>query len=363
MNEELKAYEKAIKRTHCFGWTPKYEESFYTNISKGLIIQLIIKCFEKLDWDILFIDDSSVEAKRKNTWDRWTEKITVTYENKDITVRSVSLGNEMWDAGKNSLRVKLFIRTFKELHKELEKNELEELKQAFEKEISGDNYKFPETLPEPHEWKEPNFSLAVAGGVISAVSLGYLMALAVVEGLYVILIFELAIGFILGILLKYLIRFSNYTNYRKLKYILIGMIFISLISNQYFQLHILAARRAFTPTLPLFYQFIKYKFELGLTIEEINTGQIGLIIGCILQFIVIFYFSMLSTEHYLSSFILERIPVEVRDFAYYHFIKGKTEDQARIELAKKGWDNPNIQDEVFESVGAFSDSIELSRME
>ena len=60
---------------------------------------------------------------------------------------------------------------------------------------------------------------------------------------------------------------------------------------------------------------------------------------------------------------MERIPPEVVDFAYYHFVKEKTEHQVRSELSKMGWTDTQDQDEVFESIGAIAGATELNRME
>ena len=55
--------------------------------------------------------------------------------------------------------------------------------------------------------------------------------------------------------------------------------------------------------------------------------------------------------------------MEVVNFAYYHFVKEKTEDQVRAELTKMGWIKTQDQDEVFESIGALQGATEFRRME
>jgi hypothetical protein len=55
--------------------------------------------------------------------------------------------------------------------------------------------------------------------------------------------------------------------------------------------------------------------------------------------------------------------MEVVDFAFYHFVKEKTEDQVRTELSKMGWTEEQDQDEVFESISAVQGATELNRME
>lgn len=154
MNEELKKYESTIKKKHSFNWTPKFEEEFRTDLSKTVLVPIVIKTFEKLEWDLVFRDEISAEAKRKGDWDRWTEKISVTYEYGKVKVKSVSLGNEMWDNGRNSKRVRLFKYAFQQTEKEFDKEALKELEKEVERKNNWDDYEIPESLPLPQKRKK-----------------------------------------------------------------------------------------------------------------------------------------------------------------------------------------------------------------
>ncbi len=105
MEEKYKQYEKTIKKKHSFAWTPKYASEVYQ-------------------------DDKSIEAKRSEKslgTERWTEGITATFDYGKIQVKSVTLGNEMWDVGRNSKRVQLFIYAFQEIEKSFDREELQNL--------------------------------------------------------------------------------------------------------------------------------------------------------------------------------------------------------------------------------------------
>jgi hypothetical protein len=117
MEESFKNFEETIKKKHSINFTPKYKEEFKTPVNEILFIGIAEKTFEKLDWDIVYKDDHHIEAKRKEAgWanERWTEVITATYKDGTVSVKSESLGNEIWDVGKNSKRVKLFIYAYQE---------------------------------------------------------------------------------------------------------------------------------------------------------------------------------------------------------------------------------------------------------
>ncbi|MEG0187812.1 MAG: hypothetical protein RR668_04050, partial [Algoriella sp.] len=82
---------------------------------------------------------------------------------------------------------------------------------------------------------------------------------------------------------------------------------------------------------------MKIKLEQGLIIKSLNVGSIGLIISWILQLGLTFIFGYLNLTRFLISYVVKRIPTEVIDFAFFHFIKGKTEQQVRAELASLNW--------------------------
>jgi hypothetical protein len=358
MTEELKQYEKSIKRKHSFAWTPKFEEEFFTNLNKTLVVAIAVKTFEKLEWDIVYQDDESVEAKRKK-WNQWTEKITVSYNYGKVKVKSVSLGNEMWDVGRNSLRAKLFIHAFAEVEKEFDKESLANLEKEVERTNNLDDYVIPSELPQPKERKAPNMWIFMAGVTVISLLLGYALAFLSVEVTYVIFLFEILIGLALAFAFKHLIKLSNYTDFSKLRLILIGAIIIVYASNQYFQYQIITAKFADFPIG--FFEFMKIRFEQGFQVESLNTGWFGYIVVWIIQLVLTYWISMFGFARSLIKFQIERIPPEVTNFAYYHFVKGKTEEQVRTELSNMGWSEKLDQDEVFESIGALQGATELNR--
>ncbi|TFV95644.1 hypothetical protein E4S40_05330 [Algoriphagus kandeliae] len=361
MTEDLKQYEKSIKKKHSFSWTPKFEEEIRTDLNKTVIIPIVVKTFEKLGWDLIYQEETIAEAKRKGDWNRWTEKIAVSFDYGKLTIKSVSLGNEMWDNGRNSKRVKLFIHAFKEIEKEYDREALAELEQEVEKTNNWDDYEIPESLPQPKTRKKPQFSIPIVGGIITALLLGFIVAFLSVEGIYIIGLFEVGVAIAMGFILKQLIKISNYTFYDNLHYLLIGMILITYISNQYFQYQIILNQNNFQPFS--FWEFMQARFEVGLTIKQLNTGWIGLLISWVLQLVITYFVGILRLSSSLISYSLERVPMEVVDFAYYHFVKEKTEDQVREELSKMGWTEKQDQEEVFEAIGAMQGATEMNRME
>ncbi|KFF12736.1 hypothetical protein IW15_08040 [Chryseobacterium soli] len=363
MEESFKNFERTIKKKHSINFTPKYKEEFKTSVNKTLFIGIAEKTFEKLDWDLIYKDDHHIEAKRKEAgWisPRWTEIITATYKNGTVLVKSESLGNETWDAGKNSKRVKLFIYAYQEVLKTFDKQSLQELENEIERRNNWDYYIIPETLPKPTPTKVPDITLPIIGGLCLSLILGFILAFLSLKGIYIIMLFEFLVATAITFVMKYLIKFSNYTDVNKLQYLLGAMIILIYVLNQYFQYELILN----TNNLERigFLNFLQIRFSHGFIVNKINLGWIGWIISWLLQLGLTGFFVYLRIIAVLTKYIIERVPIEVVDFAYYHVVKEKSEQEVRSELSKKGWSDKQNQDEVLEAIGGLHAAKELNRI-
>ena len=361
MKEEYREYEKKIKKVHRFAWTPAYEESIRIDIKQSQAIPLVIKTFEELGWPIVYADEKTVEAKReRDTW-QWGNKITVTYEPGKLRIKSVSLGNEFWDLGRNSKRVKLFIYVFNRLAQSHNRESLDKLEKETRAKNNWDDYQIPEKLPQPPDNKKPSIVIPLFSGLITALLLGYILALITVKGTYYFGILEFVVAIIISYVLKYSIKLSNFTDFQKLHYILMATVFLTYFLNLFFQYQIKVYQYNYEAIG--FFNFIKWKLETGLILDNINLGWIGWILAWGFQLFFTYYIALMKLSVDLSNYRMSRVPQEVIDFAYYHFVKGKNETQVREELAEKGWKSRQSQDEVIEALVAIQDLMEINRME
>src|SRR5690606_4681203 len=183
------------------------------------------------------------------------------------------LGNELWDNGRNSKRVHLFIHVFQDIEKNYNREELKELEKQQESKENWDDYQIPTELPKPNPIRKSNIVFPMLIAVISALILAFLIAKISLTGKYIIFLFEFLIGLGLAFSLKIGIKLGNFTDFNKLRNILIGSIVIFFIGNQIFQYNIIFAENNFERIK--FFEFLKLRLQQGLTIKSLNVGAIG----------------------------------------------------------------------------------------
>lgn len=362
MNPELKEIEKQIKKTHKFAFTPKYKTEFHTQLSGKAFFAITNQAFEKLEWDIIYVDEHSIEAKRKTKslgMTQYTESIIVSYNYGNVAVKSESLGNEMWDNGRNSKRVHLFIQVIQDIERNYNREELRQLEKEQESKDNWDDYKIPTELPKPKAIRKPNIIFPILIAIVSSIILAFILAKISLTGRYIIVLFEFLVGLSLAFSLKLGIKLGNFTNFNKLINILICSILIVFIGNQIFQYNIILTESNFERIG--FFEFLKLRLQQGLTIKSLNVGSVGLIISWIIQLGLTFVFGYLNLTRFLISYVIKRIPTEVIDFTFFHFVKGKDEHQVRTELAFLGWTNEQNQNEVFEAINGIQENNEMNR--
>ncbi len=360
MDKKFQDFEDSIKGKHSFRFTPKYQESFSVHLKSRIFVEIAIKTIEALDWDLVYQDDKQLEAKRKGDFRGWSHGITIKIDAfGKVDVKSVSLGNEMWDMGSNSKRVKLFIYAFNESLKTFDESQLSEMEKEVEKKDNWDDYKIPESLPPPKKYSKPNIFIPIIGISLMSVLLAYIIALLSLVGLYVIGLFEVGVGIILGYSFKFLMKLGNYTDWKKINYVLIVSILMVYILNQFFQYQLILSRNNFEPIG--FLAFMKLKLDHGLIHKSSNFGSIGLIISWIVQLGLTYLIGYLRTMSALLKIKIKSVPIEVVDFVMYHSIKGKKEISLRQELSNMGWKTELEQNMVFDALDAIYKGLQMNR--
>lgn len=360
METNWKEIEKQIKRTHHFAWSPKHIETTKTDLKPRLAIHLVEQTFEQLGWELVHLAQNEAEAYYLDGFGFRREKVSIqvrTYG--EVEVKSESSGNEMWDLGRNSKRVRLFIHAFQQLAEQQDANSLQALKTAVEEKDSWANYEEPESFPTPPDQTESNSVWAVALGVLAAIVLSAIWARFTVQGMYIILLYEFLIALALAKTLAFGFRKGNFTHFVGVQWILAGCTMLVAGLYQYFQyLFVVGSGELLALSL---WDLLNERFSQGLLIEGINLGAPGLMILLAVQPVLIYLIALAFVSKSHIRLLIDRVPMEVVDYTYFQIMQGKNETQVRSELSKKGWKDKGLQDMVFEAMGAISEAMELNR--
>ncbi|WP_298757128.1 hypothetical protein [uncultured Psychroserpens sp.] len=322
---------------------------------------MIIEVLGELEWQIVYHDEKSIEAKCKGNYTKLVGKLTIKKVNSSrIQVNSKSLEGGFWDFGKNSKRTGLFIALFKKLEQEYQSNgKLVELENEYNKQNNWEDYEIPKELPKPKKRIKPTIQVAFIGGLIIAIGIGLLVGYLSYEFTYYIFLFEVGIGFLFGYLFSEILKKSNIMDFNKVKIMTIAFIFIIFLVNQYFQYYLIISKHNIADLS--FLEFKKQMLNEGFKIDTHNTGWIGFIIIWVLQLVIPYLISIFKISTSLMNYSIKKIPEQVLEYTIFLFQKDKNESEVRAELAQKGWNKKSDQDDVMEAISSIVGFNELNR--
>ena len=294
MKKVFKTHERSIKKQHHFGWKLNHEESCRTDLNQKEFIAITLATLQELDWVVVYYDDKVVEAKTPAKGWNWAYKIIMTYEHGKIRVHSASSNDTLWDKGINSKRVRLFIYAFQATVKATDKETLANLTQEIESNNNWEAYEIPTTLPTPKERPKSQLWMVLLGSLVVALGLGFIIAFLSVQWTYYIFLYEVVTGALLGGALGFLIKKSHYTNLSVLKGVLFGATLAIFLFNQYFNYSLLIGQKGM-PAVE-FMTYFQARLEIGLQIDTLDLGTIGLIISWLFQIGLTYYICLLYTS-------------------------------------------------------------------
>lgn len=82
------------------------------NLTKNQFTFTAIEISEKLNWQLLEINDDELIFETTNTLNTWNEKIYFTIEKEAVYLTSLSNGNQIYDRGRNKKNIDLFLESF-----------------------------------------------------------------------------------------------------------------------------------------------------------------------------------------------------------------------------------------------------------
>lgn len=174
------------------------------------------------------------------------------------------------------------------------------------------------------------------------------MAYLTVQFTHIIIIYEVAAGIGMGYFFSQILKKANFKDFTTIQFIIGGMVAVIFLTNQYTQFQLILADNNY---LELdFLKFMKARWESGLTIENLKTGWIGLVLSWAIQLFFIYQIAMFKVSLIIAKYIIDKIPGQVMEYTIYLFEMEKSESEVRAALALKGWNKKTDQDAVFEAL-------------
>lgn len=353
MKQEYKDFQKSIRKTHKFGFTLKFEETFYSGVEDEISYRIVEEAISALDWELLYEGENEITAIKPKGWFSARHEVTITFHLGSVNVKSISTGSEMWDNGGNSRCVKLFIHVFKDIEKAYDAEKQKEVKQQLEDERNWVGYKVPEMLPPAPLREKPTILLPVLGALFSSVTVGILLAVSHYNLKHILILYEILAGIAVGYVLSWTMKWSNYINFRAYQFLMAFASIFTLFVSEYF-LYRMRIRHVVDALT--FFERLGYRVDLGISVGGLSLGPIGLIASWIFLVIGCYFVAFYVVAMAQSKYLIERVPPEVTKYAvYYLYHLEMPEAEVRAELAQKGWKKEVDQDEVFIAIAMIAD--------
>ncbi|MCV9389088.1 hypothetical protein [Reichenbachiella ulvae] len=338
-----------------FGWTPRHEESINLNVPEGSFGAIVEEVANRLCWDLIQLDQNFALVKRRLD-DSWTEDIMVESKGNGLwKIKSSTIGSQMLDMGRNSKRAKLFAHVIEEVIQEKGEEGLKQLTEQHNRRVNMDDYVVPDSLPNPPEYSHPNAMLLFGYSIMTILLFSAIFGL-ITQFLYIIMLFESLVALGVAYVLYDGMKRSNYFDHNQATMILVTIGIV--IGSQYVQyLWILNKYNILDAS---FFDFIIARIDHGFHFRKINTGWVGWLVVYALQLLIIYFFGYFYLIKLILKYVSERVPVEVKEFAHYQVIKGKSEVGLEKELAKMGWSDPVHIQMVKDAIGAEYDAVEIN---
>jgi rhomboid protease GluP len=110
-----------------FGIPPKYIQEYnLDNLDKeNFLVYAIETVSTILEWNVSFVSETGFVAYTNFSWSSWSEKVTVTINDKTASIKSECTGAQIIDWNKNKRNVKELISIIEDLRKGMTQLEVE----------------------------------------------------------------------------------------------------------------------------------------------------------------------------------------------------------------------------------------------
>jgi rhomboid protease GluP len=135
-----------------FGISPRYSETqTFENSLPTEILLLALEALKAQGWEVGFISSSRLVAYSSMSMNSWSEKITVTLNNRELTIQSECTSNQVLDWGKNKKNTAAFFKSFYEIRATLSVEDIQEKLKTVEFSKSEDGSPAEESFETGHD--------------------------------------------------------------------------------------------------------------------------------------------------------------------------------------------------------------------
>ncbi len=355
MRKEFKEFEKSLKKKSSLGLDPKFQDEFKTNLSRVVAIEIATRVINELGWELKYRDFEQCNASTYNEdLGPHTHQLSIIYKDGQLSVLSKSTRG-IWDNGRNSKFLRLFIYAFKVLERELETETINELHNSLTREENMEDYVLPESLPDPPRIKKRITSLFWFGIIIVSAMGGVLSGTIIRSLTHALILHELLWALLLSFLFVKLIKLTQVFNFDYTTWATYVISIATVFFSEFSEYIILSLE--FQENF-MFVDFINAKLDLGFKINNINTGMWGWLILWVAQPVLVGYLIRLFYVDRVLIYLANRVSMEVIEFVSYWSVKDVLEEKIRRELSSRGWSDKEQQDHA---IRAYFATISLAR--
>ena len=343
MNDTFKTYEESLHTVYIFS-LPQYKDTIHTDLSMDAFMVTAKKALKDLDWTLISESDNTLIAEREEIdlgFRIPTERITIKYSFGVIEIKSKSL-SKIISLGRNWKRVKLFIFAYEETRLKMTEEDLRQIDdETIEK---WSSYTVPSQLTPPTLPKPYSYHLLIILGLALSLIIGFVSALNTKTDFFILFMLDYLFLYIIEFTIGYGMKRLYYIGIAEANFIILCILLLGCFFHQFFYYELILEQNEVSPIG--FWSFLK----LGGAITSMSYGWLLLLLVSAFQIFMMFLIITLRLYSLIILFIQKTIPKDVSDFCTYLFIKGKTDEEVRLELAAKGWSDVIYQDNAFSAM-------------
>lgn len=354
----------SIINTHKLGFPPKKSIKIEVKNNVNESMAIAYKSVMKLDWDVVFLSEAIIEAKRYEKGifqDIYTELIIINFENGFINLKCKSLNKTFFDFNDNiSKRLDAFKRQYEYMESNLDIQSVLEYQKEFQNKFFFQDYTPPAIFPVPPKVINENFQHEFLRWTSVSFLFGLMMAICELIGLYKFLVFEGLLAFLVYTITTRVFKIDNFIKQGFHDKFLILFFITTYIAKHIFQYFIVTYNVSELANVTII-EYFSYRISIGLKFFQFDLKNAWLISFWVLQVVLSYTFTHYFLLKYIYPFMIKQVSEEILRHCQYCLSKGMSMEELRNELNRIGWKSVRNQNQVFDAISALIFVNEVNR--